>query len=166
MSGTEILALLMLVAFLTAFYMFRVVFLAFFATPAAHHVPVVSGFSPTAGGPPAASAHGASAPKKGGHYETDVVSGFSRTGTHGSHEHDPPAPMLLPLWILALLSMAVGIYSTLAGQAAVLVHSEHEAAAPGWLTPAAVMESVPSPWPLPSPYAQPPELSCVRSQCD
>jgi NADH-quinone oxidoreductase subunit L len=131
-------ALLMLVAFLTAFYMFRVVFLAFFATPAAHHVPVVSGFSPTAGGPPAASAHGASAPKKGGHYETDV-SGFSRTGTHGSHEHDPPAPMLLPLWILALLSMAVGIYSTLAGQAAVLVHSEHEAAAPGWLTPAAVI---------------------------
>jgi NADH-quinone oxidoreductase subunit L len=132
-------ALLMLVAFLTAFYMFRVVFLAFFGTPADHHVPVVSGFSPTAAGPPAASAHGASAPKKVGHYEPDVVSGLSRTGTHGSHEHDPPSPMLLPLWILALLSMAVGIYSTVAGEAALLVPSEHEAAAPGWLTPAAVI---------------------------
>ncbi len=127
-------AMLMLVAFLTAFYMFRVVFLAFFATPAARHIPVVSGFSPTA-----------SSPAKAGHYDhtghaaADVVSGFSRTGGHGAHEHDPPAPMLLPLWILALLSMAVGIYSTLAGQASVLVHSEHEAAAPGWLTPAAVI---------------------------
>jgi NADH-quinone oxidoreductase subunit L len=112
-------ALLMLVAFLTAFYMFRVVFLAFFATPAVSHAVAVAGFSPTAG------------VAKAGHYDDH--------GTHGSHEHDPPAPMLLPLWILALLSMAVGIYSTLAGQATILVHSEHEAAAPSWLTPAAVV---------------------------
>ena len=106
-------ALLMLVAFLTAFYMFRVVFLAFFGTPAVRHAVAVAGFSPLPGG---------------GHH-----------ANHGSHEHDPPSPMLLPLWILALLSMAVGIYSTVAGQAALLVPSEHEAAAPGWLTPAAVI---------------------------
>jgi NADH-quinone oxidoreductase subunit L len=120
-------ALLMLVAFLTAFYMFRVVFLAFFATPAAHQVPVVSGFSPTAAG--------------GHHAAADVVSGFSRTGAHSSHEHDPPAPMLLPLWLLALLSLAVGIYTTLVGQFLGLGPTEAEAAehaAPGWLTPAAV----------------------------
>ncbi len=36
------------------------------------------------------------------------------------HEHDPPAPMLLPLWILALLSMAVGVYFDVLG--------------PGWRT--------------------------------
>jgi NADH-quinone oxidoreductase subunit L len=102
-------ALLMLVAFLTAFYMFRVVFLAFFASPA-----IV------------------------GHYDradaaSDVVSGFSRThdGLHGSHEHDPPSSMLVPLWILALLSMAIGIYFT-------IEHGEPEFAMPGWLTPAAV----------------------------
>jgi NADH-quinone oxidoreductase subunit L len=123
-------ALLMLVAFLTAFYMFRVVFLAFFGTPAVHNVPVVSGFSPISGGPP-----------KGGHYETDVVSGFNRTGSHGAHEHDPPPPMLLPLWLLALLSLAVGIYSTVSGQGLLLEAGEAgaaEHAAPGWLTPAAV----------------------------
>ena len=94
-------AALMLVAFLTAFYMFRVVFLAFF---------------------------GVRAPR--GH--TDVASGFSRTGEHdGSHEHDPPASMALPLWILAALSMAVGIYFT-------FEHGEPEFSSPGWLTPAAV----------------------------
>jgi NADH-quinone oxidoreductase subunit L len=136
--------LLMLVAFLTAFYMFRVVFLAFFATPAAQRVPIVSGFSPTAGGPHAASAHGASAPKEGGHYvDTDVVSRVSRTGGHGTHEQDPPASMLVPLWILAFLSMAVGIYTTVVGQFLVLGPAgggvgEHEIAAPAWLTPAAV----------------------------
>ena len=101
-------ALLMLVAFLTAFYMFRVVFLAFFGAGPAH------------AGPAAASAQGATAPKQAGHY-----------GGHGSHEHDPPVPMLLPLWILALLSMAVGIYFT-------FEHGEPEFASPGWLTPAAV----------------------------
>src|SRR5688572_10455523 len=66
--------LLMIVAFLTAFYMFRVVFLAFY-------------------GPP-----------KGGPHVG-----------HGHEPHDPPAPMLLPLWILALLSLGVGAYSTITG---------------------------------------------------
>jgi NADH:ubiquinone oxidoreductase subunit 5 (subunit L)/multisubunit Na+/H+ antiporter MnhA subunit len=49
--------------------------------------------------------------------------------------------MLLPLWILAILSMAVGIYSTVVGRVlqfgpAELGAAEH--AAPPWLTPAAV----------------------------
>jgi len=99
-------ALLMLVAFLTAFYMFRVVFLAFFGTA------------------PAAARHHDSA-------------------HHGAHEHDPPAPMLLPLWILALLSMAVGIYSTFIGPGLVAVpEGAAEHAAPGWLMPAAVSVAV------------------------
>jgi NADH-quinone oxidoreductase subunit L len=129
--------LLMLVAFLTAFYMFRVVFLAFFASP------VVVG------------------PAKAGHYEdrthsghasdvasgssrTDahashVVSGFSRTDAHqATHHGDPPAPMLLPLWLLALLSLAVGIYTTFIGPGLVALPEAGEHAAPGWLTPAAV----------------------------
>jgi len=98
-------AVLMLVAFLTAFYMFRVVFLAFFGVPAPRPAVAVSGFSPMGGG-----IH---------HPE------------HASHEHDPPAPMLLPLWMLALLSMAVGIYFT-------FEHGEPEFTSPAWLTPAAV----------------------------
>jgi NADH-quinone oxidoreductase subunit L len=96
-------ALLMLVAFLTAFYMFRVVFLAFFG----------------------------SGPAKAGHYESSAH--------HNAHHGDPPAPMLLPLWILALLSMAVGIYSTFIGPGLVAApEGAAEHAAPGWLTPAAV----------------------------
>jgi NADH-quinone oxidoreductase subunit L len=102
----------MLVAFLTAFYMFRVVFLAFFGTP-----------------PAAASAHGAEAPTLAGHHEK----------AHGAHEHDPPMPMLLPLWILALLSLAVGFYSTFIGPGLVTApEGAAEHAAPAWLTPAAV----------------------------
>ena len=81
---------LMLVAFLTAFYMFRVVFRAFF----------------------------------GG-------SRLTRENNHGGHEHDPPASMLLPLWILTLLCMAIGVYF-----AVVPVEAEFES--PNWLTPAAV----------------------------
>jgi NADH-quinone oxidoreductase subunit L len=91
---------LMFVAFLTAFYMFRVVFLAFFG------------------------------PAKAGHYDR-----HDRTEHSGAHEHDPPMSMLLPLWILALLSMAVGVYFT-------FVHGEPEFTSPGWLTPAAVGAAV------------------------
>jgi len=93
-------ALLMLVAFLTAFYMFRVVFLAFFGAAPAH----------------------------------------AHTGPHESGHHgDPPAPMMLPLWTLALLSLAVGVYSTFIGPGLVAVpEGAAEHAAPGWLTPAAV----------------------------
>jgi NADH-quinone oxidoreductase subunit L len=121
--------LLIVVAFLTAFYMFRVVFLAFFARPAAagHYVnagpgTAVSGFSRTHDGPPAASAPGASAPKEGGRYAAP---------------HDPPATMMLPLWLLAVLSLAVGVYSTISGHFLSFGPAEGEHV-PGWLTPAAV----------------------------
>jgi len=87
--------MLMLVAFLTAFYMFRVVFLAFFGTAGATHA---SPLHPHA---------------------------------HDTHLHDPPMTMALPLWILALLSMAVGVYFT-------FVHPETEFTSPAWLMPAAV----------------------------
>jgi NADH-quinone oxidoreductase subunit L len=93
LAGQQIgpFVLLMIVAFLTAFYMFRVVFLAFYASPA-----------------------------KAGHYEP----------------HDPPATMMLPLWVLAVLSLGAGVYSTLTGNFLHLIpESEH---APGWLMPAAV----------------------------
>jgi NADH-quinone oxidoreductase subunit L len=98
-------ALLMLVAFLTAFYMFRVVFLVFFGTPAP--------------APAAAHAHAG----------------------HGAHAHEPPATMLLPLWVLAVMSMAVGVYTTIGGR--VLLdpagsETAVEHAAPAWLTPGAV----------------------------
>jgi NADH-quinone oxidoreductase subunit L len=105
--------LLMIVAFLTAFYMFRVVFLAFYASPAAT---VVSGFSPAG-------------PHDAGHHGHDHG--------HGHTPHDPPAAMLLPLWVLALLSLGVGVYSTITGHFLSFGPAEGEHA-PGWLQPAAV----------------------------
>jgi NADH-quinone oxidoreductase subunit L len=88
-------AILMLVAFLTAFYMFRAVFLAFFGTAPSH---------------PSHDSH----------------------ASHPSpHPHDPPPTMALPLWILAFLSMAIGLYFT-------FTHPEPEFTSPGWLMPAAV----------------------------
>jgi len=88
-------AMLVVGAFLTAFYMFRVVFLTFFGQ---------------AVGSRAAEAHG------GGAHLTP---------------HDPPAVMSVPLWLLALLSVAIGLAFT-------VVHPESEFAMPGWLTPLAV----------------------------
>jgi NADH-quinone oxidoreductase subunit L len=119
--------LLMIVAFLTAFYMFRVVFLAFFASPAAAGHYAVAGpaeaghYDQPHGGPPAASARSASAPREGGHHAP----------------HDPPPAMLLPLLVLAGLSLAVGVYSTLTGHFLQFGPAEGEHA-PAWLTPAAV----------------------------
>ena len=84
--------ILVTVAFLTAFYMFRVVFLAFFATPAAHD----------------------------------------------THPHDPPMTMALPLWILAALSLGIGLYFTVAGPALPFGPAEAEFEAPTWLMPVAV----------------------------
>jgi len=54
--------------------------------------------------------------------------------------------MLLPLWVLALMTMAVGVYTTWGGAATAgfFVGGEHgvanaeQAVPPGWLTPAAV----------------------------
>src|SRR5262249_25966384 len=111
--------LLMIVAFLTAFYMFRVVFLAFFATPAGP--PFRGAGCSRTSVPHGSDGHHANSPAEAGH---DVP-------------HDPPMTMLLPLWILAVLSLAVGVYSTLTGHVPIVAAAEHEAA-PGWLTLAAI----------------------------
>src|SRR6185436_11992742 len=99
-------ALLMLVAFLTAFYMFRVVFLAFFGR---------------SGGPALA---GSTAP-----HSHDVGGGHD----HSHVPHDPPISMSLPLWILALASVAIGLYFMVAGPALPFGPAEPEFEAPGWL---------------------------------
>jgi NADH-quinone oxidoreductase subunit L len=90
--------MLVLAAFLTAFYMFRVVFIAFLGSPA-----------------PARAA---------GHHGHGEV-----------HAHDAPAIMTLPLWILAALAMAIGIWFTFS-------HPEVEFGPPAWLTPLAVAVAV------------------------
>ncbi|MBI4887317.1 MAG: NADH-quinone oxidoreductase subunit L [Acidobacteria bacterium] len=94
--------LLMIVAFLTAFYMFRAVFLAFFGAPA-----------------PAAAGHSHEAP----------------------HAHDPPATMAAPLWILAALSVAVGLYTFFIGPGPLGEAggaAGAEVVSPAWLKPVAV----------------------------
>ncbi len=88
--------LLMVVAFLTAFYMFRVVFLAFFAAPPANDI----------------------------------------------HPHDPPMTMALPLWLLAALSLGVGLYFTVAGPALPFGPAGPEFESPAWLMPTAVGAAV------------------------
>jgi NADH-quinone oxidoreductase subunit L len=100
--------MLVLVAFLTAFYMFRVVFLAFFAPPAAAH------------------AHAAA--------HTHV---HEEAGAHAHALHDPPATMALPLWTLTLLSMAIGIASVVVGRALFFAPAEEETHL-AWLMPVAV----------------------------
>jgi NADH-quinone oxidoreductase subunit L len=92
-------AMLVLAAFLTAFYMFRVVFIAF---------------------------GGQSAPRR----PADVAHDSSH-GHGTAHAHDGPPSMSGPLWILALLAMAIGIGFT-------LQHPEPAFENPGWLTPLAV----------------------------
>ena len=86
--------MLVIAAFLTAFYMFRVVFIAFWGE---HR-----------GAPGGHGAHGA-----------------------GHHLHDAPAVMTIPLWILAVMSVGIGIFF-------LRHHPEAEFTAPGWLTPLAV----------------------------
>jgi NADH-quinone oxidoreductase subunit L len=109
--------LLMIVAFLTAFYMFRVVFLAF--------------FGPWPG-------FGLGESREGHHTEVPAFAKASadtqrhRAGQQsGAERVDPPATMSLPLWTLALLSMAVGGYFT-------LNHPDPGFESPAWLAPAAV----------------------------
>ena len=131
-------ALLMVVAFLTAFYMFRVVFLAFFATPAPVAAVVHAGHA-------GAAATGGAAPRVAhAHLHNEAVV----EGAHVNevpHAHEPPATMLLPLWVLALMTMAVGVYTTFGGAATAAffvggepVGAPEHAVPPGWLTPAAV----------------------------
>ena len=102
--------MLMVVAFLTAFYMFRVVFLAFFGPVGATHA----------------------SPLQPRH----ATLPHDRHDPHGPH--DPPMTMALPLWILALLSMAVGIYFAVVGRVLPFGPAEHEFTSPAWLMPAAV----------------------------
>src|SRR5262245_6828719 len=89
--------MLAIAEFLAAFYMFRVVFVAFFGEARE--------------GQPAGLA----------------------AGGHGAEPrpHDAPFSMSGPLWILALLSMSLGV-----GFA--LKHPEAEFVAPGWITPLAI----------------------------
>ena len=69
----------------------------------------------------------------------DAGTTSSRIDARARHRTIRRRPMLLPLWILALLSMAVGIYSTFIGHGPAFGPAEaREHAAPGWLTPAAV----------------------------
>jgi len=110
--------LLIVVAFLTAFYMFRVVFLAFYGPGAPAAAPAATG----AGGGRAAAqgahgahpAHGAGTPHHGG---------------------EPDATMLGPLWVLAVLSVAIGVYFT-------FVHPDPGFTSPAWLMPVAVGSAV------------------------
>src|SRR5437773_440542 len=88
--------MLALAAFLTAFYMFRVVFIAFFNAPA-HAGP--------------------------GH------------GHATAHAHDAPAVMTIPLWSLPGPAMP-------SGAAFAVSHPPVEVAAPGWITPLAVVVAV------------------------
>jgi NADH-quinone oxidoreductase subunit L len=117
----------MLVAGLTAFYMFRVVFLAFFGTPAR----VVAA--------PAFSVHAATPPRVA---HADLHNEAVVEGAHVNetpHAHEPPMTMLLPLWLLALMTMVVGVYTTFGGR--VLLDPagpQSPETAPGWLTPSAV----------------------------
>jgi NADH-quinone oxidoreductase subunit L len=85
--------MLVIAAFLTAFYMFRVVFIAFW-------------------GEGHGAAHG-----------------------NGRHLHDAPPVMSVPLWILAALSVGIGLFFF-------RHHPEAEFTAPGWLTPLAVAVAV------------------------
>ena len=90
-------AMLAVAAFLTAFYMFRVVFLAFYGQAASHD---------------------------------------HDDHAHG-HAHDAPAIMTLPLWILAMLAMAIGVYFTLHRHLPI-ESTGGEFSSPAWLTPLAV----------------------------
>ena len=146
-------ALLMLVAFLTAFYMFRVVFLAFFgvSAPAVGVAHAQVGHAPAHGAVGRVVSDPASTPPRVAHahlHNEAVVEGAHVN--EGPHAHEPPATMLLPLWVLALMTMAVGVYTTFGGAATAgfFVGGEHVAAnaepalPPGWLTPAAVSAGI------------------------
>jgi NADH-quinone oxidoreductase subunit L len=112
--------LLMIVAFLTAFYMFRVVFLAFFTARATQASPLHVG---------------------AGHAVAPSHSSPGHGHAYTPAPHDPPPAMMGPLWVLAGLSLAVGVYSTVAGRVLQFgpgAEGAGEHVAPGWLTPAAV----------------------------
>jgi NADH-quinone oxidoreductase subunit L len=110
--------LLLFSAFLTASYMFRVVFLAFFGSRQ-----------------PAAGSRKLTAdsrqPAAGSQDSTDTAHHGHGHAHDPSHLHDAPPAMTAPLWVLALLALAIGIYFTVS-------EPWHEFTAPRWLSPAAV----------------------------
>ena len=81
--------MLLVAAFLTAFYMFRVVFLVFFAD----RRPRSEARRPTIPDP--------------------VLAEVGRRSSVVEHAHDPSAVMILPLWVLALIAMTIGIFFTM-----------------------------------------------------
>jgi NADH-quinone oxidoreductase subunit L len=103
--------MLVLTVFLTAFYMFRVVILAFFG-----------------GRPVATIGHGLAAGNRraGGAVGAPGVAAPVAAGPEGQ-PHDPPVVMTGPLWMLAVLTVAMGVWAAMA--------SEPEHAAPVWLAP-------------------------------
>ena len=113
-ASTGPFVLLMLVAFLTAFYMFRVVFLAFFGHgDASRRRTRRCGSGGTGTRPPSARSHHA--------------------------PHDPPAVMTLPLWILALLSLGDRrLLHAHRPRPALRTRAKCANTRPAWLTPAAV----------------------------
>ena len=101
--------MLLFAAFLTAFYMFRVVFVAFYGSR-----------TPEAGsGEPASHLD-----------STDTAHHGHGVGSR-AHAHDARLAMTGPLWVLAMIAIGIGLSFT--------VRAPHaEFAAPGWLTPSAI----------------------------
>jgi NADH-quinone oxidoreductase subunit L len=101
-------AMLAVAAFLTAFYMFRVVILAFYG-------PAVS------------------------HESAALVPAHSHDADGHAHgpAHDAPAIMTMPLWILALLALAIGVFFTWHRESPI-APTGAEFSSPAWLTPLAV----------------------------
>jgi NADH-quinone oxidoreductase subunit L len=119
---------LLFAAFLTAFYMFRVVFVAFWGSRR-----------------PTSDVRRPSIPEPGssglGPRTSDLDLGRRDsidTAHHGhgagsvAHAHDAPFLMTGPLWVLALIALAIGLYFTVHPPE----HPEFEAVT--WLTPAAI----------------------------
>jgi len=120
--------MLLAAAFLTAFYMFRVVFLAFFGSRRPmtdDRRPTTDVRRPTTDLGPRTSdlAH----PQD----STDTAHHGHGVGSL-AHAHDAPFIMTGPLWVLAIIAMIIGV-----GFLVRPPHAEFES--PGWLTPAAVV---------------------------
>jgi NADH-quinone oxidoreductase subunit L len=118
--------MLLFAALLTAFYMFRVVFLAFFAERAAdNRYPITDNRYPIADNRyPITDNRHPKDPKTGiGHRASAIGSAHA--------PHDAPVAMTGPLWVLAAIAVGIGLFFT--------VHPPHgEFDAPGWLTPSAI----------------------------
>jgi|CXWL01.1.fsa_nt_gi NADH-quinone oxidoreductase subunit L len=121
--------MLLTAAFLTAFYMFRVVFVVFFGPVK----PAVSQREASPRGSASlASGHDSHA-HSAAQREASPWGSASLASGHGHHAGgDPGFLMAGPLWTLALVALAIGGYFT-------LHHPESEFTLPGWLTPVAVL---------------------------